>query len=64
MQHETLFDYAPLLLKIDSLSKELHKACLAKAYDNVPQMCAELIVEARMLRGWATDQIERGESNG
>jgi hypothetical protein len=58
MEHKEIFDYAPLLLKIDSLAKTLHTACLSKRLDAVPSMCDALVVEARMLRGWALDQQE------
>jgi len=59
MQHKDIFDYATMLLKIDKLAKELHEACLYKRYEDVPSMCAELVVEARMLRGWAIDAKEK-----
>lgn len=58
-QHPELFDYAPMLLKVDKLAKELHEACLHNNYSDIPVMCADLIVEARMLRAWATDKMER-----
>ena len=57
--HQELFDYAPMLLKVDKLAMELHDACLGKNYSDIPAMCADLIVEARMLRGWATDKMEK-----
>lgn len=56
--HEELFDYAPMLLKVDKLAKELHEACLHKNYTDIPTMCADLVVEARMLRAWATHNLE------
>ena len=63
MQHPDLFDYAPHLLAIDRLAKELHDACLNKNYTEVPQMCSELVVETRMLRAWAMHQLEESHGN-
>ena len=56
--HPELFDYAPHLLRIDSLAKELHEACLIKDYGVLPKLTDDLIVEARMLRAWALHQLE------
>jgi hypothetical protein len=63
MEHQELFDYAPHLLAVDRLAKELHEACLNKRYDEVPEMCADLVVEARMLRAWAVHQLENTLGN-
>lgn len=56
---DQIFDYAQHLIAIDRLAKELHEACLYKRYDDVPAMVNDLIVEARMLRAWATDKMEK-----
>ena len=56
---DQIFDYAQHLIAIDRLAKELHDACLYKRYDEVPTMVNDLIVEARMVRAWATDKMER-----
>lgn len=56
---DQIFDYAQHLIAIDRLAKELHEACLYKRYDDVPTMVNDLIVEARMVRAWATDKMEK-----
>lgn len=56
---DQIFDYAQHLIAIDRLAKELHEACLCKKYDEVPVMVNDLVVEARMLRAWATDKMEK-----
>jgi hypothetical protein len=61
--HPELFDYAPHLLRIDSLAKELHEACLDKKYGVVPQLADDLLVETRMLRAWAVFQMEGRHGN-
>jgi len=58
MHHPELFDYAPLLLKIDSLAKQLHEACLIREYSDLPKMCTDLVVETRLLRAWAMHKME------
>lgn len=58
MQHPELFDYAPHLLAIDRLAKELHNACLNKRYDEIPELTNDLVVESRMVRAWAVYQLE------
>jgi len=57
--HPELFDYAPMLLKMDKLAKELHEACLHNNYTGIPKMCNEMVVEARLLRAWGTDRLEK-----
>lgn len=56
---DQIFDYAQHLIAIDRLAKELHEACLYKRYTDIPPMSADLIVEARMLRAWAVDKMEK-----
>jgi hypothetical protein len=54
--NDGLFDYAPILLKMDKLSKELHEACLHKQYDGALEMTNEMVVQTRMLRAWLLDK--------
>jgi hypothetical protein len=61
--HDQIFDYAPHLIAIDRLAKELHDACLYKRYDEVPSLTNELVVEARMVRAWAVHQLENSLGN-
>ena len=63
MEHQELFDYAPHLLAIDRLAKQLHEACLNKKYDEVPELANELVVESRMVRAWAVYQLENSLGN-
>ena len=53
---EPLFDYAPILIKVDKLARELSDACMNKRYAGLEGKCNELIVEARMLRAWISEQ--------
>lgn len=57
---EEIFDYAPILIKSESLIKELNHGCLHKRYEELEDKCSELIVQARMLRAWIADQKDRG----
>lgn len=59
-KHEELFDYAPILLKMDELCKELHTACLHKKYAGAVAHTEEMIVQARMLRAWLNGQLDQG----
>jgi hypothetical protein len=61
--HEPIFDYAPHLIAIDQLAKQLHDACLYKRYDEVPSLANDLVVEARMVRAWAVHQLEDSHGN-
>lgn len=54
--HNELFDYAPILHKMDTLCKELHDACLHKKTAGALTMTNEMVVQARMLRAWINDQ--------
>lgn len=55
--HEELFDYAPILIKMDKLCRELHEACLHKKMDGVLEMTNEMTVQTRMLRAWCNDKL-------
>jgi hypothetical protein len=59
LAHDELFDYAPILLKMDKMCQELHDLCLHKKVDNVPKMTNEMIVAARQLRAWATNESDK-----
>ena len=54
--HDPLFDYAPILLRMDKMCKELHDSVLHKSYDNCLVMVDEMIVQSRMLRAWLNEQ--------
>lgn len=54
--HNELFDYAPILHKMDTLCKNLHEACLHNKTDGALDMTNEMVVQARMLRAWINDQ--------
>ena len=58
---DPLFDYAPILLRMDKICKELHHAALDKSYGNCLSMLDEMIVQSRMLRAWINEQ--KGEGN-
>lgn len=53
---DELFDYAPILLRVDQLARELHDACLHKQFDKVPAMANELIDQSVLLKLWARKQ--------
>ena len=53
---EQLFDCAPILIKVDQLSHELSDGCMNKRYEGLEAKCNELIVQARMLRAWISEQ--------
>lgn len=59
LAHDELFDYAPLLLKMDKMCRELHEMCLHKKVAQVPEMTNEMIVAARQLRAWAAHEHEK-----
>jgi len=54
--HQEIFDYAPILHKMDKMCKDLHNACLSKKYDGALDMTKEMVVQARMLRAWINEQ--------
>jgi hypothetical protein len=57
--HDELFDYAPILLKMDKMCQELHDMCLHKNVTQVPEMANEMIFAARQLRAWAANESEK-----
>ena len=59
LTHDELFDYAPILLKMDKMCRDLHEMCLHKNTADVPEMTNEMIVAARQLRAWAAHHEER-----
>lgn len=54
--HQELFDYAPILLKMDKLCRELHNACLHKKGAGALDMTNEMVVQTRMLRAWLNNK--------
>lgn len=56
---QPLFDYAPILIKVDQLSRELSDSCMHRKYQGLEDKCNELIVQARMLRAWISEQNNR-----
>ena len=59
LAHDFVFDYAPILLKMDKMCRELHEMCLHKQTGQVPEITNEMIVAARQLRAWAALENER-----
>lgn len=57
--HDQLFDYAPILLQMDKLCKELHEACLHKQTAGVTEMTNEMVFAARQLRAWAHHEADK-----
>jgi hypothetical protein len=55
-ENNSLFDYAPILLKMDKLCKDLHEACLHKKHEHALEMTNEMVVQSRMLRAWFLDK--------
>lgn len=54
-QHDDVFDYAPILIKMDKLCRDLHTACLHKKTDGALEMTNEMVYQTRMLRAWLND---------
>ena len=54
--HQEIFDYAPILLKMDKLCRELHDACLHNKGEGALDMTNEMVVQTRMLRAWLHDK--------
>ena len=55
-QHDEVFDYAPILIKMDKLCRDLHTACLHKKTDGALEMTNEMVYQTRMLRAWLNDK--------
>ncbi len=55
-QHTEVFDYAPILIKMDKLCRELHDACLHKKTDGALEMTNEMVYQTRMLRAWLNEK--------
>jgi len=54
------FDYATIVLRIDSLNRQIKDNILVKRYeDNLP-LTQELLVQCRRLHLWHVAEIERG----
>lgn len=47
-----LFDYAPILINVDRLAKEMHDACLHKRYAEVQPMIDEMQEQCVLLKKW------------
>jgi hypothetical protein len=58
-QHQDIFDYATILIKMDKLCKELHDACLHNHTDGALQMTNEMVVQTRMLRAWINQTADK-----
>lgn len=54
--NDQIFDYAPILLKMDKLCRELHDACLHNKHQGALNMTNEMVVQTRMLRAWLHDK--------
>lgn len=51
-----LFDYAPILIRVDQLARDMHDACLHKKYDEVLPMIDEMQEQCVMLKKWIKAQ--------
>lgn len=51
-----LFDYAPILIRVDQLAKGMHEACLHKRYDEVQPLIDEMQEQCVLLKKWIKTQ--------
>lgn len=54
-----IFDYASHYLKLQQLMKQMHKAQLKHDVVEVKALANEMVVEARAIRAWCLDQLEK-----
>jgi hypothetical protein len=51
-----LFDYAPLLIKIDQLERRIHDLCLEKQHKEAIPLVDELMEQCVVLKKWLKAQ--------
>ena len=55
-ESDDIFDYSIMLLRIESLYKNLHDACLNKHFEKAPTIADDLIEQAVLLKKWVKAQ--------
>jgi hypothetical protein len=51
-----LFDYAPILIKIDQLERRIHDLCLEKQHQKATPLVDELMEQCILLKKWLKAQ--------
>jgi len=49
-------DYSTYLIRMDSISRAVHDACLARNYEDAKKLTDELVEQSVLLRKWLKDQ--------
>ena len=49
-------DYSTHLIKMDTISRVIHDACLHRNYEDAKRLIDELIEESVLLKKWLKDQ--------
>jgi len=51
-----LFDYAPMLIKVEQLERQIHDLCLEKKYQEATSLTDEIVEQCVLLKKWLKAQ--------
>lgn len=51
-----LFDYAPVLIKVEQLERQIHDLCLERRYQDAIALTDELMEQCVLLKKWLKAQ--------
>ena len=59
MHNDPLFDYAPIMLRMEKLQRKIHDNFLKRSPDENLELCNDLLVNARQLQLYVRENADR-----